>query len=622
MTLHAARALASALDTLVAKSDQLGGVAAVEGALIRRFCTLNACLPRNNKLILAKIAGSTPEADAAVSKIQLRTIDTLVLAFEKLASGDVKETGSVFTPQSVADFMAAEAITPARGRATVVDPSCGCGALLVAALRRLHALTGRRASRIIAEQLYGSDIDAGSIERVKVLLSLVALELGDDTKVISFNLVCRDSILDDFETFFPAARTFDVVIGNPPYVRFQKLGDYERTSIARSYVTASKGNFNLYFAFFELAAQLRAPGGAIAYITPSNYLRASSAAPLRMAMSLNQMATKIVDFGHAAVFPTAATYTAITIGDLAEPAGQTAYQECPAGAAGLRRLPKAAALYDVRTYGSNPWPLVSHRHQRNIRRLETSGPALETLASVRFGAATLRDNLFLLNPADDLGGEWLREHEGKRYTVEEVATRRAVRVSSVTNQADMNRYAGRIIYPYDIIDGRAVIWSTERLAEFPKCARYLAAIKDELARRDKGNKTYPQWYAYGRTQGLAPTGPKLLTPLYGARPRFLLDADPERLFLNGCSIVSTDERVTTDLLSAVLNSGLLHYYIEQTSSPLSGAYYSYQKAAIAKFTIPDAVIAAAPTLIAATPAEQDRILEDLYKVKIPTQYRR
>ena len=108
-----------------------------------------------------------------------------------------------------------------------------------------------------------------------------------------------------------AAGGFDVVVGNPPYVRHELLSDKLKRVLKLSYSTFD-GIADLYVYFWEQGLRLLRPGGWLSYIVTNKWLKAGYAEVLR-----NHLATKsnigfIADFGHAKhFFPDADVFPSI-----------------------------------------------------------------------------------------------------------------------------------------------------------------------------------------------------------------------------------------------------------------------------------------------------------------------
>jgi adenine-specific DNA-methyltransferase len=672
----------AAITATAAARDAGHALADIEAALVARFCAEHGLAPQPHTL-LATLTSPTPArhgADAALDGIGQLALDDLVMAFETLVpTEEAKKFGAVFTPEAITAFMAREALDEAARRgvelasATVVDPAVGCGALLVAALRDLVPRTGEAPHRVAA-RLYGSDISAGSVARARTLLALTCLYLGDPVEPdLSATLQVADALSCDWGQVF-GRDVFQVVLGNPPYIRFQQLDPSQRADLVERFASCGKGNFNLYFPFFEVAHRLADPAGSsVAFITPNAFLSSLSGGPLRTWMVETGFADDVVDFGHHRVFE-ALTYTAVTFATRhpARTASSLRYTTV-AGLDGLARLPAGwrASESVVSPYAKlsgAPWRLVGRSAAKAVTAM-TAGAALDTVADVRFGVATCRDKLYLLDGRRDSDGNFVKTYAGVTYRVEPGLARPCARVSSLADQAALDADRTRIIYPYELtvaassteasttdasttdasttdasttdassadvgstpsgpVAGAAqvMVLSEETLAErFPGGYAYLCAVRPELALRDKGRKTYPAWFAYARTQGLTPSGDKLLTPLYAARPRFLRDGRDGALFINGCSVTvrpDAPDWVDLDLLATVLNSGVCHYFVESTANAIDGGFFAYQKSQLGRFSLVPSLAGLAGELAALPPGERDDALAQLYGVTLPPSYRR
>lgn len=96
---------------------------------------------------------------------------------------------------------------------------------------------------------------------------------------------------------------FDAVVGNPPYVRQEKIRPIKPALEAR-FENVHDGVADLYVYFFARALQLLRPGGRFAYVVNNKWLKADYAEKLRGLLSEGRHAwlTAITDFGHAKAF--------------------------------------------------------------------------------------------------------------------------------------------------------------------------------------------------------------------------------------------------------------------------------------------------------------------------------
>ncbi len=107
---------------------------------------------------------------------------------------------------------------------------------------------------------------------------------------------------------------FEIIVGNPPYVKYQDLSDENRMYLIKNWKTIENGTFNLYFSFFELGYKLLTADGKLGYITPNNYFTSLAGLSLRKYFFQNKSLTRIIYFSHKKVFD-AQTYTAISFID-------------------------------------------------------------------------------------------------------------------------------------------------------------------------------------------------------------------------------------------------------------------------------------------------------------------
>jgi len=120
--------------------------------------------------------------------------------------------------------------------------------------------------------------------------------------------------------------------------------------------------------------------------------------------------------------------------------------------------------------------------------------------------------------------------------------------------------------------------------QFPGAYAYLKSFKSESSKRDNGNKTYENWYAYGRNQGLTFKGKKLLFPYISDHPYFVYTDKEDLLFYNGFAVISHDE-LELKFIQRVLNSRLFWFYLSHVSRPYENDYYSMGKRYLARFGI-------------------------------------
>ncbi|MDW8383121.1 MAG: Eco57I restriction-modification methylase domain-containing protein, partial [Verrucomicrobiota bacterium] len=101
------------------------------------------------------------------------------------------------------------------------------------------------------------------------------------------------------EIFEGEKEGFDIVIGNPPYIRQEEIKALKPVLQAQGY-TCYTGTADLYVYFYERALQLLRDGGVLAFISSNKYFRAAYGEKLR-ALLARQTIHRIIDFGDAPV---------------------------------------------------------------------------------------------------------------------------------------------------------------------------------------------------------------------------------------------------------------------------------------------------------------------------------
>lgn len=115
----------------------------------------------------------------------------------------------------------------------------------------------------------------------------------------------------DWRTAFPDVENglFDIVLGNPPYVRQERFKDIKEALKKRYEVY--HGVADLFVYFFERGLRQLKPGGRLGYICSSTFFKTNSGGPLREYIKANGLIETMVDFGDLQVFEGVTTYPAI-----------------------------------------------------------------------------------------------------------------------------------------------------------------------------------------------------------------------------------------------------------------------------------------------------------------------
>jgi len=176
-----------------------------------------------------------------------------------------KKYGQFFTSKETAVFMAdLFSIPKERSLLRILDPGAGSGILSVALLDRLESIDGINSVELVCYE-NNSDI-------IELLYSNLELVRSQSAKNISFEIITENYILSqvlDYNDAFwanPTTNKFDMVIGNPPYMKIAKNAP---ESVAMSNICY--GAPNLYFLFAAMSMFNLKDDGEMVYIIPRSW---------------------------------------------------------------------------------------------------------------------------------------------------------------------------------------------------------------------------------------------------------------------------------------------------------------------------------------------------------------
>lgn len=601
----------------------------IEKHLIYSFLQNND-LELSKSPILSKLLAdfkTEPEIYLIVSTLDIKDLKLLENYLELLIpKNDRKVNGAFFTPTYVVDFIIKE--TSPKINDKCLDPSCGCGAFLIGLVEYYQQTFKKSVKETIKENIYGSDILNYNVKRSKIILSLYGLLNNEIIEESDFNIYNQDSLKANWEN------EFEIIVGNPPYVKFQDLSDENRLYLINNWKSIENGTFNLYFAFFELGHKLLTKNGKLGYITPNNYFTSLAGLSLRQYFLQSKCVTRIVDFRHKKVFD-AQTYTAITF--VNKKSNESILfdkikdeQTCSDFLISANGSPNYLKNLDV-----SKWRLLKTKEQENIKIIESIGTPIKQLFNIAVGIATLKDEVFFIDSANEKNGFLTKTTENGTFLIEKEITRPVYKISKFKNQKEIENNTLRIITPYHTESKNAVpILEEEFIAKYPKCYEFLLSEKEKLEGRGKGKKVFSPFYVWGRTQGITRFGKKILNPTFSKHPRFLFVPEEDAYYTNGYGIyfdrdhsnkttlfedstheMSKEENIL--VVQKILNSIVMDYYVSNTSVSIQGGFPCYQKNFIEKFTIPNFTKEEIQILNSLNDKmEIDEFLIDKYQVKI------
>ena len=360
---------------------------------------------------------------------------------------------------------------------------------------------------------------------------------------------------------------FDIVIGNPPYVRQERIKEL-KPKLKQNYECFT-GTADLYVYFYERGIQLLKPGGVFSFITSNKWFRSGYGEKLRAWLKKNTSVRRLIDFGDAEIFD-AIAYPCIVIVSKGVPPEDSTFQA-------LRwdlewKVAEVRAHLSCDTFAMaqkdlspEAWRLESGSKLRLIDRIKAAGTPLGEYVKGRFyyGIKTglndafvvsreKRDELIAAHPSsEDVLKPFLRGRDVKRWRVEFqerylIFTRRGIDIKkypviekhlkTLKNQLEP--------MPDDWNVNRDGAWGGRKAGSYK-----WYEIQDNIA----------YWQEFDR--------PKIIYPDIYEHQSFAWD---EQGFYgtNTCYFIPTNEK----WLIAILNSQVIEWYYSQISNKIRGGY--------------------------------------------------
>ena len=621
----------------------------VDRLIVSAFLSYNNLKPQNNQLLRSyniEISHSDEQSylDQFIESIkkdrQNLVNEDLIELFEFVISPSDKDVnGAVYTPENIRTHIVNATLLQLANQnvdietASYGDISCGCGGFFYTLTEILKLKTGKTCAEIFRDNIFGLDIEEYSIKRTKLLLSILALLHGEDEPEYQWNLFVGDALKFNWIESCEKIRRkdgFQAILGNPPYVGAVKLDSKTKEEL-KKWEVSKIGKADLYTPFFQIGLELLVDKGVLGFISVNSFYKSLNGVGLRKYISNYGYDFQIVDFGGEQIFKGRTTYTCIC---LIQKLDSNKVNYAKVKSRDLARLvERHFVTIDYRELDDHKgWLLDEAKITALVRKIEATGKPLSDCFDIRNGFATLRNNIYLIDPIKEDLKNYFAVIDNKEFHIEKEVCKPAIKPNILKTENDIKEKLEHIIFPYHLKTHQNSLFNQNKKHElslfeedyfkekFPGAYEYLKYHKVELAKRDNGNKIYQRWFAYGRNQGLTFTGKKLLFPYISDHPYFVFTDNEELLFYNGFAVISQDE---TELrfIQKVLNSRLFWFYLSHVSRPYENNYYSMGKRYLARFGVYEFSEIEKNEIIALKSQEKiDFYLESKYEIILPKSY--
>jgi len=567
--------------------------------------------------------------------------------------GKRKAQGIYYTPKFIVRYIVENTLGPAlkdkplseARKIRILDPACGSGSFLVEALDYLENYWQQQKwipqpkaeenaqqtdffdyvtkVQFLTENIHGVDLDAQAVEITQLNLLLKALSrrerlpnlvnrIREGNSLISgneqqlkgyFGKNWQEKKPFNWEREFAdimADGGFDVIIGNPPYVRIQTL-PRDEADYYRDHYQSAFGSFDIYVLFLEQTIKLLKPGGRLGFITSGKFLKADYGKKIQQLLHQECTVETIIDLSAQQVFAEATTYPAITVLRKGAEEKSFNYIFIPANI----DLSEKAQPIDVSTLPitianqesivRGVWPPALAEDTILTKLFRNTVPLAELTERIFVGLQTNADKIYILEKRSEPHKGIIKVYSrslGKECELESAL------LKPVLSGKDIERYGYPIpnqllLFPYKVNKGKAELIPPQEFSSvYPKCWDYLLQNKETLENREGGKMRHQKWYAYVYPKSLAlHQRQKIITGVLASKSRLTFDNNGVFYFMGGGNaggygvILKETNKENYLYILGLLNSALLDSRLKKISSPFRGGFFSYARRYLEKLPI-------------------------------------
>ena len=483
---------------------------------------------------------------------------------------------------------------------TICDPACGSGAFLNQALdflikehRYIDELKAKVLggglilsdieNTILENNIYGVDLNEESVEIAKLSLWLRTAQPRRKLNDLSNNIKCGNSLIDsktvagdkafNWEAQFPqifANGGFDVVIGNPPYVRAELLTSY-LGYFEKNYLVYHSAS-DLFAYFYELGSKIINKNGLMGYIS-NTFDKTTAGKVLREYLTNKTSLKEYIDFTEVQIFEGATTYPVIII--LESGIGKNSEFK-------YIKIPKIAQsrVIDIdneneiqvlqSSLNSNAWSFLSVGRANVFNKILQNTNLREKYGKCYYGVKTALNDAFIIN------NDWsFSEHikpilegkEIKKWNVEKVEQKLILFKSKWTNE----------IYANKLSEDEKLESLTK---DFPVIFNHLLPFKERAIKRyDKGDYW---WELRNCAYYDLFDKPKIIFPNLQNTNKFCFDSSGT--FVNAPAVFLP---VDSKALLCILNSKIVWEFLKSICVVRSGGYIEVKPQYFEQIPIPE-----------------------------------
>ena len=532
-----------------------------------------------------------------------------------------KEQGIYYTPSYIVDYIVKNTVgeyikthSPEQIKnVKILDPACGSGSFLIRVYKELENYWKKELkldesdlkqtrfdlensekvytlkTEILKNNIFGVDLDPKAVEIAQLNLLLQISERKHRLPELQRNIKIGNSLIDDstvskkafkWEEEFPEIIKeggFDIVVGNPPYIRIQNLDKREVEYFNENYYSPEK-NYDIYILFIERGFKQLKQGGELGFILPHKFFEGENGRRIRHFISDSKSMNKIINFNSNQVFEAATTYTCLLF--LSRNVHQKfLYKEFKLGDNFKVLEDLNFEERDIELLSTDPWNFSPNQIFKILSKIKANGISFKDITSKIFkGSSTGNDDIFLMDVVED-GKNSTRVYStflDLELEVEKELLKPFLYGEDIRKYRDLASHKV-LLFPYHTVNGKKTLIQSKLMkSEYPRAFAYLNETKKELLKR-KVKMTEDEFYKYSAARSLSEyEQPKIMIPDMLVKNR--VGYDEKGVFYHGPAIHSalfneSAKDIDTLFYLAILNSKIFWFFITQTSTSLRGDTY-------------------------------------------------
>jgi len=393
-----------------------------------------------------------------------------------------------------------------------------------------------------------------------------------------------------FSEVFHEKDGFDMVIGNPPYIRQEQIKEY-KSWFKTVYKECYAGAADIYVYFYEKGLlDLLREEGILTFITSNKYMRAGYGAGLRQLLSSFATIEQLIDFGDASVFD-AASYPSIILLRKKRPDNGRIRALSWERSTPISEFEKAFQAYNIlilqKELTADGWRIEAPAVLRLLEKLRKAGTPLGEYVNGRFyrGILTGSNEAFVVGRATR--DRLISEHSSSEDVLKPFLRGRDVKRWRVEPQ---DLWLVFIPWHFPLQEDKSITGPSKEAEkafqkQYPAIYRHLLSFKKPLSMRNAAETGVRyEWYAlqrWGAGYWREFDWPKIVVPAISNNVEYAVDRSS--FFSNDKTSICVAENA--DVLTGMLNSNLLWWFIRQIAAAKQNGFYEFKPMYVSQIPI-------------------------------------